>query len=146
MSVAVTGEQPIGTRRPAAAASSGKIARADVPGILRSALLKAGVTDPKVYWFTFDEGDREEALMIQYASPLRWQTGHLEMLSAAKRTLGQYYLQIDLALYTAFTAATDMTGTSDIVVRLRRFASEKLAKGEIGEMDFVNNYFELVPG
>jgi hypothetical protein len=143
---AVTGSQPIGTRRAAASApSSGQIARSDVPGILRSALLKAGVTDPKVYWFTFDEGDREEALMIQYASPLRWQTGYQEMLRSAKQTLGQYYLQIDPALYTAFIAATDMTGTSDTVVRLRRFAPEKLAKGEIGQEDFLNNYFEPVP-
>jgi hypothetical protein len=145
VSAAVTGAQPIGTRRPTAAASSGKIARSDVPGILQSALLKAGVTDPRVYWFTFDEGDREEALMIQYASPLRWQTGYLEMLRAAKQTLGQYYLQIDPTLYTAFIAATDMTGTSDIVVRLRHFAPEKLAQGTIGAEDFLNNYFELVP-
>ena len=140
--VAVTGRQPIGTRRPAATAPAGKIARADVPGVLRPALLKAGVNDPKVYWFTFDEGDREQALMVQYASPLRWQPGYQEMLRAAKQTLGQYYLQIDPALYTAFIAATDLTGTSDTVVRLRRFAPEKLAKGEIGQEDFLNNYFE----
>ena len=139
---AVTGRRPIGTRQPAAVAPAGKIARADVPGILRSALLKAGVSDPQVYWFTFDEGDREEALMVQYASPLRWQPGYPEMLRAAKQTLGQYYLQIDPTLYTAFIAATDLTGTSDTVVRLRRFAPEKLAKGEIGQEDFLNNYFE----
>jgi hypothetical protein len=138
----VSGGKPSGARQSAAAAPAGKIARADVPGILRSALVKAGVTDPKVYWFTFDEGDREEALMIQYASPLRWQPGYLEMLRAAKQTLGQYYLQIDPALYTAFIAATDMTGTSDMVLRLRRFAPEKLANGEIGQEDFLNNYFE----
>jgi hypothetical protein len=140
--VAVTGKQPLGTRQPAAPAPSGKIARADVPGILRTALLKAGVSDPKVYWFTFDEGDREQALMVQYASPLRWQPGYQEMLRAAKQILGQYYLQIDPTLYTAFIAATDLTGTSDTVVRLRRFAPEKLAKGEIGQEDFLNNYFE----
>jgi len=140
--VAVTGRQPLGTRPPAVPAPTGKIARADVPGILRSALLKAGVSDPKVYWFTFDEGDREQALMVQYASPLRWQPGYQEMLRAAKQTLGQYYLQIDPTLYTAFIAATDLTGTSDTVVRLRRFAPEKLARGEIGQEDFLNNYFE----
>ena len=140
--VAVTQKQPLGTRQPAAPVPSGKIARADVPGILRSALLKAGVSDPKVYWFTFDEGDREQALMVQFASPLRWQPGYQDMLRAAKQTLGQYYLQIDPTLYTAFIAATDLTGTSDTVVRLRRFAPEKLAKGEIGQEDFLNNYFE----
>ncbi len=140
--VAVTRNQPPGTRHPAASAPTGKIARADIPGILQSALLKAGVSDPKVYWFTFDEGDREQALMVQFASPLRWQPGYQEMLRAAKQTLGQYYLQIDPALYTAFVAATDLTGTSDTVVRLRRFAPEKLAKGEIGQEDFLNNYFE----
>ena len=139
---AMPGGRPIGTQQPAAAALTGKIARAAVPGILRSALLKAGVSDPQVYWFTFDEGDREQALMVQYASPLRWQPGYQEMLRAAKQVLGQYYLQIDPALYTAFIAATDLTGTSDTVVRLRRFAPEKLAKGEIGLEDFLNNYFE----
>ena len=120
----------------------GKISRAQAPAILQSALIKAGVNDPKVYWFTFDEGSREEALMIQYASPLRWQDGYAEMLRAAKQTLGRYYLQIDPPLYTAFVVATDLTGTSDTVQRLRRYAPEKLAKGEIGEEDFLNNYFE----
>jgi hypothetical protein len=110
--------------------------------VLRSALIKAGVKDPKVYWFTFDEGSREQALMIQYASPLRWQDGYNEMLRAAKQTLGRYYLQIDPPLYTAFVVATDLTGTSDAVQRLRRYAPEKLARGEIGEEDFLNNYFE----
>ena len=112
---------------------------------MRSALLKAGVTDPKVYWFTFDEGDREQSLMIQFASPLRWQAGYNEMLRAAKEVLGRYYLQIDPPLYTAFVVATDMTGTSDAVQRLRRYAPEKLAQGEIGEEDFLNNYFEPAP-
>jgi hypothetical protein len=133
----------IGSGKPAAV-PAGKIERSQVPAILRSALIKAGVTDPKVYWFTFDEGDREEALMIQYASPLRWQDGYNEMLRAAKQTLGRYYLQIDPPLYTAFVVATDMTGTSDAVQRLRRYAPEKLANGEIGAEDFLNNYFEPV--
>jgi hypothetical protein len=136
--------KPIGAGQPAAA-PVGKIARADVPAILRSALVEAGVNDPKVYWFTFDEGDREQALMIQFASPLRWQAGYNEMLRAAKETLGHYYLQIDPPLYTAFVVATDLTGTSDAVQRLRRYAPEKLARGEIGEEDFLNNYFEPAP-
>jgi hypothetical protein len=134
--------KPIGTSRPVAPA--GKIARSEAPAILQSALIKAGVTDPRVYWFTFDEGDREQALLIQYASPLRWQDGYNEMLRAAKQTLGRYYLQIDPPLYTAFVVATDLTGTSDAVQRLRRYAPEKLARGEIGEEDFLNNYFEPV--
>jgi len=139
----VSSGKPSGTGKPALA-PAGKIARSDVPAILRSALITAGVNDPKVYWFTFDEGDREQALMIQYASPLRWQDGYNEMLRVAKQTLGRYYLQIDPPLYTAFVAATDMTGTSDAVQRLRRYAPEKLAHGEIGEEDFLNNYFEPV--
>ncbi|CAG0936387.1 hypothetical protein TFLX_05260 [Thermoflexales bacterium] len=134
----------IGTGKPAAA-PTGPLARTEVPALLRSALIKAGVTDPRVYWFTFDEGNREQALMVQYASPLRWQTGYNEMLRAAKQTLGRYYLQIDPPLYTAFVVATDLTGTSDVVQRLRRFAPEKLAQGEIGEEDFLNNYFEPAP-
>ena len=131
----------IGTGK-ATAVPVGKISRAQAPAVLRSALIKAGVNDPKVYWFTFDEGSREQALMIQYASPLRWQDGYNEMLRAAKQTLGRYYLQIDPPLYTAFVVATDLTGTSDAVQRLRRYAPEKLARGEIGEEDFLNNYFE----
>lgn len=83
--------------------------------------------------------------MIQFSSPLRWQPGYDEMLRAAKRTLGRYYLQIEPPLYTAFIAATDLTGTSDAVLRLRRYAPEKLARGEIGEADFLNNYFEPAP-
>ena len=137
----------IGSGQPAVApaAPKGEIDRSQAPAILRSALIKAGVNDPQVYWFTFDEGDREQALMIQYASPLRWQDGYNEMLRVAKQTLGRYYLQIDPPLYTAFVVATDLTGTSDAVMRLRRYAPEKLAQGEIGEEDFLNNYFEPAP-
>jgi len=133
--------KPIGSGE-LAVAPAGKIDRSQVPAILRAALIKAGVNDPKVYWFTFDEGSHEEALLIQYASPLRWQDGYNEMLRAAKQTLGHYYLQIDPTLYTAFVVATDMTGTSDAVMRLRRYAPEKMARGEISEEDFLNNYFE----
>jgi hypothetical protein len=136
--------RPIGTGQPGAA-PVGRIARSEAPAILQAALSKVGVNDPQVYWFTFDEGDREQALMIQYASPLRWQAGYNEMLRAAKQTLGRYYLQIDPPLYTAFVVATDITGTSDDVQRLRRYAPEKLARGEIGEEDFLNNYFEPAP-
>jgi hypothetical protein len=132
----------IGRAQPRAPA--GKLTRAETPAILRSALIKAGVDNPQVYWFTFDEGDREQALMIQYASPLRWQAGYNEMLRAAKQTLGRFYMQIDPPLYTAFVAATDLTGTSDAVQRLRRYAPEKLASGAISEEDFLNNYFEPV--
>jgi len=142
--VPVSSGKSIGSGKPAAV-PQGKIARTQAPAILRSALIKAGVTDPKVYWFTFDAGDREQALMIQYASPLRWQAGYNEMLRAAKQTLARYYLQIDPPLYTAFVVATDMTGTSDAVQRLRRYAPEKLARGEIGEEDLLNNYFDPAP-
>lgn len=127
---------------PKAAAPAGQITRAQAPAVLQSDLLKAGVNNPQVYWFTFDEGNHEQALMVQYASPLRWQDGYNEMLRAAKQTLGRYYLQIEPPLYTAYVAATDLTGTSDAVQRLRRYAPEKLSRGEIGEEDFLNNYFE----
>ncbi len=142
----VSSDEPNEAGKPTAAPTvpAGKIDRSQAPALLRSALTQAGVNDPKVYWFTFDEGNHEEALMIQYASPLRWQDGYNEMLRAAKQTLGHYYLQIDPALYTAFVVATDITGTSDAVQRLRRYAPEKLAQGKIGEEDFLNNYFEPV--
>ena len=100
--------------------------------------------DPSVYWFTFDAGDREQALMVQYASPLRWQPGFLDMLRAAKLAAAHYYLPIDPPLYTLIIAATDITGQSDLVVRLRRSAAEKWAAGQIGDDDLVNNYYEPV--
>ena len=133
---------PVGSK-PSAAPPS-KIARADVPGILRPALIAAGAKDPKVYWFTFDAGDREQALMIQYASPLRWHDDFLPMMRAAKLTAVKYYLGIDPPLYTLIIAATDITGQSDLVVRLRRSAAEKWSAGEIGDDDLVNNYYEPV--
>ncbi len=141
----VSHNQPIGlgaTQKPIATLNP--LARASAPSILLRALIDAGVRDPKVYWFTFDEGDREQALMIQYASPLRWQAGYLDMLRAAKLVLGRYYLSIDPPLYSAFIAATDITGASDITVRLRRHNVEKYARGDAGADDFVNNYFEFV--
>ncbi len=141
----VLSDKPIGTSKPVTpVVPTGKIDRSQVPALLRTALLKVGVNDPKVYWFTFDEGSHEQALMIQFASPLRWQDGYNEMLRAAKQVLGRYYLQIEPPLYTAFVVATDITGTSDAVQRLRRYAPEKLGRGEIGEEDFLNNYFEPV--
>jgi hypothetical protein len=124
--------------------TSGQIARSAVPAILTRALIEAGVANPNVYWFTFDEGDREVALMVQYASPLRWQSGYLAMMHAAQRVLGHYFLSIKLPIYSAFVAGTDIAGDSDITLRLRRSSAEKLARGEIGEDDFVNNYFEYV--
>ncbi len=137
--------QPIGsaaTRRPSG--PSGAIARSAAPAILNQALIEAGVRNPNVYWFTFDEGDREVALMLQYDSPLRWQSGYLEMFRAAQRVIGRYFLAIDPPIYSAFVAGVDMTGTTDITARLRRSSAEKLARGEIGEEDFANNYFEYV--
>jgi hypothetical protein len=130
------------TKKSAGAAA--KIARVDAPAALRQALAEAGVNGPHVYWFTFDEGDREVALMIQYDSPLRWQPGYLDMLRNAQRVVGRYFLLIDPPIYSAFIAGTDIAGDSDITVRLRRSSAEKLARGEIGEEDFVNNYFEYV--
>lgn len=137
--------QPIGsarTRRPSG--TVGTITRSAAPAVLTQALIDAGVRGPNVYWFTFDAGDREVALMIQYDSPLRWKPGYLAMFRAAQRVIGQYFLAIDPPIYSAFVAGTDMTGTTDITARLRRSSAEKLARGEIGEEDFVSNYFEYV--
>lgn len=134
------------TRRPIGMPGkpSGAIARSVAPAILNQALIEAGVRNPNAYWFTFDAGDREVALMIQYDSPLRWQPGYLDMFRAAQRVIGRYFLSIDPPIYSAFVAGTDMTGNTDITARLRRSSAEKLARGDIGEEDFVNNYFEYV--
>ncbi|MBI5564154.1 MAG: hypothetical protein HY870_04610 [Chloroflexi bacterium] len=143
--------QPIGsaaTRRPGSPsgviARDRTIARSAAPAILNQALIEAGVRKPNVYWFTFDAGDREVALMIQYDSPLRWQPGYLDMFRAAQRVIGRYFLAIDPPIYSAFVAGVNMTGNTDITARLRRSSAEKLARGDIGEEDFVNNYFEYV--
>ncbi|MBP7687345.1 MAG: hypothetical protein KA765_05540 [Thermoflexales bacterium] len=143
--------QPIGsaaTRRPSgpsgAIARDQTIARSDAPAILNQALREAGVRNPNVYWFTFDAGDREVALMIQYDSPLRWQPGYLDMFRAAQHVIGRYFLAIEPPIYSAFVAGQDMTGNTDITARLRRSSAEKLARGDISETDFVNNYFEYV--
>ncbi len=141
--------QPIGSaaaQRPIGTANvpPGPIARSAAPAILNKALIDAGVRNPNVYWFTFDAGDREVALMIQYDSPLRWQPGYLDMFRAAQRVIGRYFLSIDPPIYSAFVAGTDLTGNTDITARLRRSSAEKLARGDIGEDDFVNNYFEYV--
>lgn len=138
--------QPIGTVSGASGsiARDRTIARSAAPAILNQALIEAGVRNPNVYWFTFDAGDREVALMIQYDSPLRWQPGYLDMFRAAQRVTGRYFLAIDPPVYSAFVAGTDLTGNTDITARLRRSSAEKLARGDIGEDDFVNNYFEYV--
>jgi len=136
--------RPNGATANSASKPSGQIERSAVPAILTRALIGAGVANPKVYWFTFDEGDREQALMVQYASPLRWQPGYLDMLRAAQKVLGRYFMSIEPPLYSAFVASVDIAGDSDITLRLRRSSAEKLARGEIGEDDFANNYFEYV--
>lgn len=133
---------PVATHRPSG--PSGAITRSAAPAILNQALIAAGVRNPNTYWFTFDAGDREVALMIQYDSPLRWQPGYLDMFRAAQRVIGRYFLSIEPPIYSAFVAGTDMTGNTDITARLRRSSAEKFARGDIGEEDFVNNYFEYV--
>ncbi len=127
-----------------ASQSSGQIERSAIPALLTRALIEAGVADPKVYWFTFDEGDREQALMVQYASPLRWQPGYLDMLRTAQKVLGRTFMSIEPPIYSAFVAGVDIAGDSDITVRLRRSSAEKLARGEISAEDFANNYFEYI--
>ena len=121
--------------------ASGKLTYANAPAVIAAALQSAGIT-AQVYWFTFDAGDREEALMIQYDSPLINRAGYDEMLLKVKTIAAQNYLKIDPPLYSLFIAATDLTGTSDSVVRLRRAAVERWARGEIGAADLFNNGFE----
>jgi hypothetical protein len=115
--------------------------RADAPAALSGVLRAAGI-DANVYWFTFDAGDREEALMIQYASPITGRPGYAERLQTVKAVAAANFLKIDPPLYTLFVAATDLTGTSDTVVRLRRHTAERWSRGEIGDAELHNNGFE----
>ena len=121
--------------------SSGTLPRSGAPGVIESALRAAGIAS-NVYWFTFDAGDREEALMLQYDSPMIRRPGYDEMLLKVKAVAAQYFLRIDPPLYSLFIAATDLTGTSDTVARLRRDTVERWASGEIGDADLYNNGFE----
>jgi hypothetical protein len=132
---------PIGPQG-AAPVSPSSIARSSAPSIIQQALIAAGVADPKVYWFTFDEGDHEQALMIQYLSPLAWYDSYQPMLRATKLIAARYYLQIEPTLYSLFIAATDLTGQSTASLRLRRSSVAKWTTGQIGTDDLVNNYFE----
>jgi len=115
--------------------------RPDTPATIEAALREAGIQS-SVYWFTFDAGDREQALMIQYASPIVNRPGYTEMLQTVKAIAAANFLTIDPPLYTLFIAATDITGTSDTVVRLRRGSVERWSRGEIGGADFYHNSFE----
>jgi hypothetical protein len=134
---------PIGSSAPNKPMSvPSNIARANVPSILKQALSAAGVLNPKVYWFTFNEGDREQALMITYDSPLPHYDTFQPMFRAAKLVAAQYYLPIDPPLYSLFIATTDLTGQSAVSARLRRSSVEKWASGKIGTDDLLNNYFE----
>ena len=79
--------------------------------------------------------------MIQYDSPIHNRPGYAEMLEKVKQVAAQHFLRIDPPLYTLWIAATDMTGTSDTVLRLDRYAVERWSRGEIGDADFYNNGF-----
>ncbi|HKZ82223.1 MAG TPA: hypothetical protein VJ793_01045 [Anaerolineae bacterium] len=107
------------------------------PAIVQSALLAQGIHS-NVYWF--DSGG-EPQLMIQYDSPIRNRPGYAEMLEKVKQVAAQHFLRIDPPLYTLWIAATDMTGTSDTVLRLDRYTLERWSRGEIGDADFYNNSF-----
>ena len=122
---------------------SSHLSHAGAPAALATALRAAGI-DANVYWFTFDAGDREEALMIQYASPIAGRPGYAERLQTVKAIAAANFLKIDPPLYTLFIAATDLTGTSDTVVRLRRHTVERWSRGEIGDAELYNNGFEPV--
>jgi hypothetical protein len=92
-----------------------------------------------VYWFS--SGD-EAQLMIQYASPIRYRAGYAEMLEKVKIVAAEHFLRIEEPFYTLYIAATDLTGTSDTVLRLDRHTVERWSRGEIGDADFYDNGFE----
>jgi hypothetical protein len=106
------------------------------PDAIRSALLAQGITS-NVYGF--DSGG-EPQLMIQYDSPIRNRPGYDEMLEKVKQVAAQHFLQIDPPLYTLWLAATDVTGTSDTVLRLDRYAVERWLKARLRRR-FLNNGF-----
>ncbi len=113
------------------------ISHMPAPATIQSALLSQGINS-NVYWF--DSGG-EPQLMIQYDSPIRNRTGYAEMLEKVKQVAAQHFLRIDPPLYTLWMAATDVTGTSDTVLRLDRYTVERWSRGEIGDADFYNNGF-----
>lgn len=129
---------PVRARTHAAPGVSGTLTRANVPTAISAALRAANITS-RVYWFT---SGGEEQLMIQYDSPIRYRPGYEDMLQKVKRVAAAGFLKIDPPLYTLYIAATDLTGTSDTVVRLRRYTVERWSRGEIGDADFYNNGFE----
>jgi len=105
---------------------------------ITDALHAAGI-DSNVYWLTFGG---EQQLMIQYASPIVNRPGYADRLQTVKAVAVAGFLKIDPPLYTLTIAATDITGTSDTVVRLRRETVERWSRGEIGDADLFNNGFE----
>ena len=126
------------SREPATPAASGTLSRDAVLVAITDALHAAGI-DSNVYWLTFGG---EEQLMIQYASPIVNRPGYADMLQTVKTVAVANFLKIDPPLYTLTIAATDITGTSDTVVRLRRETVERWSRGEIGDADLLNNGFE----
>ncbi len=80
--------------------------------------------------------------MIQYASLIVNRSGYAERLQTVKAIAAGNFLRIEPPLYTLFIAATDITGTSDTVVRLRRGSVERWSHGEIGDADLLNSGFE----
>ncbi len=138
-----TTQTPRAAVRLRATSASSSLPRAGAPATLSGMLRAAGI-DANVYWFTFEAGDREQALMIQYASPIAGRPGYAERLQAVKAIAAANFLKIDPPLYTLFVAATDLTGTSDTVVRLRRHTVERWSRGEIGDAELRNNGFEPV--
>jgi hypothetical protein len=125
------------TSVPARRPSPGVLNHVSTPDTIRSALLAQGIS-ANVYMF--DSGG-EPQLMIQYDSPIRNRPGYAEMLEKVKQVATQHFLRIDPPLYTMWIAATDVTGTSDTVLRLDRYAVERWSRGEIGDADFYNNSF-----
>jgi len=134
------------TETPAPLAVSAPRSESDVPTILSHAAaptaivhaLSAASIESNVYWFK--SGD-EDQLMVQYASPLRYRPGYEELLQRVKEIVAPYFMKIESPFYTLWIAATDITGTSDIVLRLDRYTVERWSRGEIGDADFYNNGF-----
>ncbi|HEY4689838.1 MAG TPA: hypothetical protein VIK33_11030 [Anaerolineae bacterium] len=128
---------PTGAPRIRATATPAALAHDAAPAAIQNALSAAGI-DANVYWFK--SGD-EDQLMVQYTSPLRFRPGYEERLQTVKEVVAARFLLIAQPFYALYIAATDITGTSDTVLRLDRTTVERWARGEIGDADFYNNGF-----
>ena len=137
VSTATPTASPTSLPRRQSTPASSALTQAAAPAAIKNALSAAGIA-ANVYWFK--SGD-EDQLMVQYTSPLRYRRGYEERLQQVKQAVAPYFLKIQPTLYTLWIAATDITGTSDTVLRLDRYSVERWSRGEIGDAGFYSNGF-----